>query len=123
MTVITINLVIGEAIQKISLLVKNNIKMKNIVAQAVPSFNSEFTNSKALFKLKNEPENFILKASKKTGFPKLDYPSFDPDAILIETGRTSFSLVWREKPSDFNIYFDIAKKSHKKKECQGCYLI
>ena len=48
---------------------------------------------------------------------------WDAMATIAESNLTMFTLIWREKPSDFEIYFD---KIHTKKRmnCQnkGCVI-
>ncbi|CAK58521.1 unnamed protein product (macronuclear) [Paramecium tetraurelia] len=43
--------------------------------------------------LDNNPNNYAIYISKKNGLPKLDFPSYQKDIILEETGNSNFSLV------------------------------
>ena len=120
MVFITINLVIGEGIKNINLLVSNQSKVENIIERALNEFNNNFQKEKVLFRLKNEITNFGLKPSKKNGFPKSDMPSFNPKSTIGEVNFNNFTLVWKSNPKDFQIYF-IHLKGKDKKICNdGC---
>lgn len=83
-----------------------NYKMRDIVELALEKFNKKFEKDNALFRINGDPDKYYLKASKKNGFPKLDMPSFDPDTTLSETAINRFTLVWRDKPDNYEIYFE-----------------
>ncbi|CAD8144465.1 unnamed protein product [Paramecium octaurelia] len=43
--------------------------------------------------LDNNANNYAIFISKKNGLPKLDFPSYQKDILLEETGNSNFSLV------------------------------
>lgn len=101
----------------------NSTKMEIVVEKAITEFNSLFSKEKVLFRLKNEPEKFGLKPSKKTGYPKTDMPSFNPKTTLTDSNLTTFTLIWKEEPYNFNKYFEKIKIKQKKICDKGCYVI
>ena len=124
MLFLTINLVIGQGVKNITLLMSNQSKIEAVIQRAIAEFNSTFEKEHVSFRLKKDVVKFGLKPSKKkNGFPKTDMPSFNPKTTIAESNLTMFTLIWREKPSDFEIYFD---KTHSKKRmnCQnkGCVI-
>ena len=124
MLFLTINLVIGEGIKNITLLMSNQSKIEAVIQRAITEFNSTFEKERVNFRLKTDVAKFGLKPSKKkNGFPKIDMPSFNPKTTIAESNLTMFTLIWREKPSDFEVYFD---RTHRKKRmnCQnkGCVI-
>ena len=124
MLFLTINLVIGQGVKNITLLMSNQSKIEAVIQRAIAEFNSTFEKEHVSFRLKKDVVKFGLKPSKKkNGFPKIDMPSFNPKTTIAESNLTMFTLIWREKPSDFEIYFD---KTHSKKRmnCQnkGCII-
>ena len=123
MLILTVNLVVGKGIKNITLLMSNSSKMESVVEKAITEFNNSFAVENVLFRLKTETIKYGLKPSKKTGFPKTDMPSFNPKTTIAESNLTMFTLIWREKPSDFEVYFD---RTHRKKRmnCQnkGCVI-
>ena len=123
MLILTVNLVVGKGIKNITLLMSNSSKMESVVEKAITEFNNSFAVENVLFRLKTETIKYGLKPSKKTGFPKTDMPSFNPKTTIAESNLTMFTLIWREKPSDFEVYFD---RTHSKKRmnCQnkGCVI-
>ena len=124
MLFLTINLVIGEGIKNITLLMSNQSKIDAVIQRAITEFNSTFEKERVNFRLKTDVAKFGLKPSKKkNGFPKIDMPSFNPKTSIAESNLTMFTLIWREKPSDFEVYFD---RTHSKKRmnCQnkGCVI-
>lgn len=123
MLILTINLVVGKGTKSITLLMSNSSKMEIVVEKAITEFNSLFSKEKVLFRLKNEPEKFGLKPSKKTGYPKTDMPSFNPKTTLTDSNLTTFTLIWKEEPYNFNKYFEKIKIKQKKICDKGCYVI
>lgn len=124
MLFLTINLVIGQGVKNITLLMSNQSKIEAVIQRAIAEFNLTFEKEHVSFRLKKDVVKFGLKPSKKkNGFPKIDMPSFNPKTTIAESNLTMFTLIWREKPSDFEIYFD---KTHSKKRmnCQnkGCVI-
>lgn len=123
MLILTINLVVGKGTKSITLLMSNSSKMEIVVEKAITEFNSLFSKEKVLFRLKNEPEKFGLKPSRKTGYPKTDMPSFNPKTTLTDSNLTTFTLIWKEEPYNFNKYFEKIKIKQKKICDKGCYVI
>ena len=123
MLILTINLVVGKGTKSITLLMSNSSKMELVVEKAITEFNSLFSKENVLFRLKNEPEKFGLKPSKKTGYPKTDIPSFNPKTTLTDSNLTTFTLIWKEEPYNFNKYFEKIKIKQKKICDKGCYVI
>lgn len=72
---IKINLVIGEAVQPVSILISNINKVEVVLKRAILEFNQCFSSENALFRLVNDHTLYGLKPSKKTGFPKSEMPS------------------------------------------------
>ena len=123
MVFITINLVIGEGIKNINLLVSNQSKIENIIERSIKEFNNNFEKENVLFRLKKDICNYCLKPSKKNGFPKTDMPSFNNKCTIQEVNFNNFTIIWRENPKDFKIYFEILKKKKKKICNDGCNII
>ena len=124
MLILTVNLVVGKGIKNITLLMSNSSKMESVVEKAITEFNNSFAVENVLFRLKTETIKYGLKPSKKTGFPKTDMPSFKPKTTVGESNLTTFTLVWKEEPYNFNIYFDKIQVKHKKMCDNGpCYLM
>ena len=122
MVFITINLVIGEGIKNINLLVSNQSKVENIIERALNEFNNNFEKEKVLFRLKSNILNYGLKPSKKNGFPKSDMPCFNPKSTIQEVNFNNFTIVWKENPKDFKIYFNLLKGKDKKLCNEGCII-
>ena len=120
MVFITINLVIGEGVKSINLLVSNQSKVENVIERAINEYNHNFEEEKVLFRLKKEIPKYGLKPSKKNGFPKSDMPSFNPKSTIQEVNFNHFTLVWKENPKDFQIYFLLLKGKNKKVCNDGC---
>lgn len=114
MLFLSINLVMGKVVKSITLLMGNTTKIEAVIPRAIKEFNEQFQKENLLFRLKADPLKYGLKASKKTGFPKTDMPSFNPKTTLLEANYTNFTLVWKENPSDFTIYFDKIHVKNKK---------
>ncbi len=123
MVFITINLVIGEGIKNINLLVSNQSKIEKIIERAIKEFNNNFEKEKVLFRLKTDICNYSLKPSKKNGFPKTDMPSFNNKCTIQEVNFNNFTIIWRENPKDFKIYFSVLKGKEKKLCNDGCIII
>lgn len=124
MLLLTINLVIGEGTKTVSILISNSSKIETLVQKSISEFNSLFENEKVNFRLKTDFTKYGLKPSKKkNGFPKTDMPSFNPKTTIAESNLTQFTLVWKEKPTDYSIYFNTIH-TKKRKNCQKgiCYL-
>ena len=123
MVFITINLVIGEGIKSINLLVSNQSKIENVIERAIKEFNNNFEKENVLFRLKKDICNYCLKPSKKNGFPKSDMPSFNNKSTIQEVNFNNFTVIWKENPKDFKIYFSILKGKEKKLCNDGCNII
>jgi hypothetical protein len=123
MVFITINLVIGEGIKSINLLVSNQSKIENVIERAIKEFNNNFEKENVLFRLKKDICNYCLKPSKKNGFPKSDMPSFNNKSTIQEVNFNNFTIIWKENPKDFKIYFSILKGKEKKLCNDGCNII
>ena len=123
MVFITINLVIGEGIKSINLLVSNQSKIENVIERAIKEFNNNFEKENVLFRLKKDICNYCLKPSKKNGFPKTDMPSFNNKSSIQEVNFNNFTIIWKENPKDFNIYFEVLKEKKKKICNDGCNII
>ena len=106
MMALDISLVIGENVKKINILCSENANFHELVRRAIKEYNKQFTEEKVDFRLKEEPEKFAFKPSKKNGFPKTDYPSFDSESLLKDAENKYFTLVWKETPKDFKCYFE-----------------
>lgn len=123
MVFITINLVIGEGIKNINLLVSNQSKIENIIERSIKEFNNNFEKENAFFRLKKDICNYCLKPSKKNGFPKTDMPSFNNKSSIQEVNFNNFTIIWKENPKDFKIYFEVLKEKKKKICNDGCNII
>ena len=122
MICITVNLVIiSERTSSVSLILNNSSKMSTVIEKAINQFNMKFKEEKMLFKLKTEYERYALKPSKKkNGFPKTDMPSFNANSSLHDANVNSFTLIWKEDPYNYNVYFIDLRKSKKNCDAGKC---
>lgn len=74
MLTLTINLVIGEAVKQITILMSDKNKLETLIQRAITELNDSFASEKTLFKLIPDYTKYGFKPSKKTGFPKSDMP-------------------------------------------------
>lgn len=74
MLTLTINLVIGEAVKQITILMSDKNKLETLIQKSITEFNDNFASERTLFKLIPDYTKYGLKPSKKSGFPKSDMP-------------------------------------------------
>lgn len=113
---INISAVVGAGFKTIQMIINSSVKIKFIIQKCLNEFNKLFANEKALFKLIDDPDCYVLKPSKKSGKPKTDMPPFCEDISLADTHTTNFSICWKEDPDNFIIMFERAKS---KKLCNN----
>ncbi|CAD8144344.1 unnamed protein product [Paramecium pentaurelia] len=96
-----------EKILKITMNLYSTIKLINAVSEALKEIGNEN-------QLDNNPNNYAIYISKKNGLPKTDFPSYQMDLLLEETGNTNFSLVHttsqNKKPYDQKIHLNQVKE-------------
>lgn len=104
MTTVTINIVVNYNIKQLTMIQPNHTTFKKLLERVIIRFNQMFESENLNYRLITDLKKYSFKPSKKNGFPKNDYPSFDPDTHLYNTQKLRFTLVWNDNPEDFNSY-------------------
>lgn len=123
--IIKINLVIGNSVKSIALVMSNMTELEIVIQKAIIQFNIDFIKKKAKYRLKTRDfENYDLKSSNKDGFPENESPSYNHKLKIKDLDKSNFTLVWKNEPNNFKIYF---KKIKREKNpifgsCYNCLL-
>ena len=102
----------------VSFLINSKDTVKHAIKEAVLQYNQKLFKQKAKFFINKNHQNYTLMYSLSRGLPDLSREGPNEDKEITSFEENEFTLVWKDDPSNFNIYI---KSPSDKQLCQdGC---